>query len=80
MFIISLYHTDLIFLTHKHQRGSYRQNQINHIEGFRTLGVGKKIPTWLKPLLPNALPCRIAQIDRASSEQVGFKQRCHIYP
>ncbi|OUN81633.1 hypothetical protein B5G04_05025 [Bacteroides sp. An51A] len=36
MFIISLYHIDLIPLPHKPQRYTYGQSQINHIKGLRT--------------------------------------------
>lgn len=72
MFIISLYRTNLILLPAKHQRDIYGQNQINHIEGFRTLGVGNRLPAWFKPLLPDALPCRIAQIVRAFKQTGRF--------
>ena len=65
MFIISLYHIDLIPLPHKPQRYTYGQSQINHIKGLRTLGVGNRFPSGTQPLLPHALPCRIAQIVRA---------------
>lgn len=45
MFIIGLYHKVLIPLPHKIQICTYGQNQINHIKGFRTLGVGNGFPT-----------------------------------
>ena len=63
MFIISLYHIKLIPLPHNLQNYLYGQNQINHINGFRTLILGGWLPQWFEPLLPDALPCRAAQID-----------------
>ena len=51
MFIISLYHIDLLPLPHKFQRNTYGQSQINHIKGLRTLGVGNGFPTGGQPLL-----------------------------
>lgn len=63
MFIIGLYHKVLIPLPHKIQICTYGQNQINHIKGFRTLGVGNGFPTGRQPLLSDALSCRTAQID-----------------
>ena len=63
MFIIGLYHQVLIPLPHKIQICTYGQNQINHIKGFRTLGVGNGFPTGRQPLLSDALSCRTAQID-----------------
>ena len=65
MFIISLYHIDLLPLPHKFQRNTYGQSQINHIKGLRTLGVGNGFPTGGQPLLSHALSCRTAQIVRA---------------
>ena len=72
MFIISLYHIDLIPLPHKPQRYTYGQSQINHIKGLRTLGVGNRFPSGTQPLLPHALPCRIAQIVRAFKQASRF--------
>lgn len=63
MFIIGLYHKVLIPLPHKIQICTYGQNQINHIKGFRTLGVGNGFSTGRQPLLSDALSCRTAQID-----------------
>lgn len=63
MFIISLYYIKLIPLPHNLQNYLYGQNQINHINGFRTLILGGWLPQWFEPLLPDALPCRAAQID-----------------
>ena len=65
MFIISLYHIDLIPLPHKPQRYTYGQSQINHIKGVRTLGFENGFPTGGQPLLPHALPHCTAQIVRA---------------
>ena len=45
MFIIGLYHKVLIPLPNKIQICTYGQNQINHIKGFRTPGVGNGFPT-----------------------------------
>lgn len=44
MFKICLYHIDLVPLPHKLQRYSYRQSQINHIKGLRTIDVGNGFP------------------------------------
>ena len=64
MFIISLYHIDLIPLPDNPQSYLYGQSQINQINGFRTLILGGRLPQWFEPLLPDALPCRTAQISR----------------
>lgn len=63
MFIIGLYHKVLIPLPHKVQICTYGQSKINHIKGFRTLGVGNGFPTGRQPLFSDALSCRTAQID-----------------
>ena len=75
MFIISLYHIDLLPLPHKFQRNTYGQSQINHIKGFRTLGVGNGFPTGGQPLLSHALSCRTAQIVRAFKQSDRFADR-----
>lgn len=64
MFIISLYHKYLIPLPDNPQSYLYGQSQINHINGFRTLIFGGRLPKWFEPLLPDALLRRIAQISR----------------
>ena len=75
MFIISLYHIDLLPLPHKFQRNTYGQSQINHIKGLRTLGVGNGFPTGGQPLLSHALSCRTAQIVRAFKQSDRFADR-----
>ena len=65
MFIISLYHTDLIPLPHQSQIKTYGQNQTSHIERQRTQGVGGRFPQRDQPLFPDALPCGTAQINRS---------------
>ena len=72
MFIISLYHIDLIPLLHKFQRYTYRQSQINPIKGLRTLGVGNGFPAGGQPLFPDALPCRTTQINRTLKQGHRF--------
>lgn len=72
MFIISLYHIDLIPLLHKFQRYTYRQSQINPIKGLRTLGVGNGFPAGGQPLFPDALPCRTTQINRTFKQGHRF--------
>lgn len=73
MFIISLYHIDLIPLPDNPQSYLYGQSQINQINGFRTLILGGRLPQWFEPLLPDALPCRTAQISRFSSKAIGLQ-------
>ena len=75
MFIISLYHIDLLPLPHNPQSYLYGQSQINHINGFRTLVVGNRLPAGTQPLLPHALPCRITQIVRAFKQASRFADR-----
>ena len=75
MFIISLYHIDLLPLPHKFQRNTYGQSQINPIKGLRTLGVGNGFPTGGQPLLSHALSCRTAQIVRAFKQSDRFADR-----
>lgn len=75
MFIISLYHIDLLPLPHKFQRNTYWQSQINHIKGLRTLGVGNGFPTGGQPLLSHALSCRTDQIVRAFKQSDRFADR-----
>ena len=72
MFIISLYHKDLVPLPHKPQRDIYGQSQINHIKGFRTPVIGNRFPEWYQPLFSDALPCRTTQIDRAFKQGHRF--------
>ncbi len=72
MFKISSYHIDLVPLPHKPQRYSYRQSQINHIKGLRTIDVGNGFPVGGQPLLPHALPCRTAQTVRAFKQAGRF--------
>ena len=74
MFIISLYHTSLIPLPHKPQRYTYGQSHINHIKGFRTLGVGNWFPAWGQPLFSDALSCRTVQIDWAFQQGDRFAE------
>lgn len=75
MFIISLYHTDLIPLPHQSQRNSYGESQIHHIAGFRTFGVGNRFPAGYQPLFSDALPCRITQIVRSFKQGNRFADR-----
>ena len=75
MFIISLYHKDLIPLPDNPQSYLYGQSQINHINGFRTLILGGRLPKWFEPLLPDALSCRIAQISRFFKQVHRFADR-----
>ena len=56
MFIISLYHIDLLPLPHNPQSYLYGQSQINQIKGLRTVVLGGRLPKWFEPLLPDALP------------------------
>ena len=72
MFKICLYHIDLVPLPHKPQRYSYRQSQINHIKGLRTIDVGNGFPVGGQPLLPHALPCRTAQTVRTFKQAGRF--------
>lgn len=73
MFIISLYHIDLLPLPHNPQSYLYGQSQINQIKGLRTVVLGGRLPKWFEPLLPDALPCRTAQISRFSSKAIGLQ-------
>ena len=66
MFIISLYHTDLIPLPHQSQMKTYGQNQSSHIERKRTQGAGGGQPSF-----PDALPSGTAQIGRAFKQGGG---------
>ena len=81
MFIISLYHTDLIFLTHK-LIGKIKSIILKNSERlalerrFRHgLIFGGRPPKWFEPLLPDALLCRIAQISRFFKQGHRFADR-----
>ena len=75
MFIISLYHIDLLPLPHNPQSYLYGQSQINQIKGLRTVVLGGRLPKWFEPLLPDALPCRTAQISRFFKQGHRFADR-----
>ena len=74
MLIISLYHTDLIPLSHQSQIKTYGQNQINHINGFRTPVIGNRFPQRGQPLFPDALPSGTTQINRAFKQGSGIAE------
>lgn len=70
MFIISLYHIDLIPLPHKPQRYTYGQSQINHIKGLRTLGVGNRFLSHCFRMRCRAV---LLKSSGLSSKQVGLQ-------
>ena len=72
MFIIGLYHHVLIPLPHKIQICTYGQNQINHIKGFRTLGVGNGFPTGRQPLLSDR--CRAVLLKSTGLSSKAIEQ------
>ena len=73
MFIISLYHIKLIPLPHNLQNCLYGQNQINHINGFRTLILGGRLPKWFEPLLPDACRAVLLKSTGLSSKAIGLQ-------
>ena len=73
MFIISLYHIDLLPLPHKFQRNTYGQSQINHIKDSERL----ELETGFRQVASHCfrMRCRAVLLKSSglSSKQIGLQ-------